>query len=213
MITALHMAHEGAVVSIVGSGPTATEYLKHKHDVSIGVNGAAKLGVKFDYFMCGDDKSPTFDWFKIDCAKTRVIAKIIAACDTFLYPEDKFNSLHRITVPAAKQASVKLPPPVWPHFTFMYRWFKMDRLKKDANYLMFGGTISCCAVQLAYMMGASKVILYGCGFNSIGQHYFYQANKPGCISRSQRDTMTTVLNEMQKRGMKVQIIGNTTLKQ
>jgi hypothetical protein len=209
MIKALHGIHKGETIAVVGSGPTAIEF-KNQH-LSIGVNGAAKLGKRFDYFMCGDARSSAFDWFNIDCSRVRVIAKLTAAPDKILYPIDLFQDIKRTAVITAKQSSVKLPPPVEPHLTFMYRWYKSDRLKSDMNYLMFGGTISCCAVQLAYLMGATKIVLYGCGFNSVGRHYFYHTPRPGSISASQRAVMNAVISEIRKRGVQFQIVGETTL--
>lgn len=211
MIKTLHNIHVGASIAVVGSGPTAINFVESKTDISIGVNGAAKLGKHFNYFMCGDVKSPTYDWFNIDCSNVRVIAKMIASSDKTLYPVDLFPNIARVAVVTAKQNTVKLPCPVEPHRTFTYKWYKLDRLKKDMNYLMFGGTISCCAVQLAYVMGASRIVLYGCGFTSVGNHYFYHTRRPGSISESQRATMSTVINEVRKRGVKVEIVGNTTL--
>ena len=211
MIKSLHHAHDGAAISIVGSGPTAIDFNKSKSDISIGVNGAAKLGKKFDYFMCGDAKSSAYDWFSIDCSRVRIIAKLTAAPDKILYPVELFPNIKRMAVITAKQSTVSLPPPVKPHLTFMYKWYKPDRLKKDMNYLMFGGTISCCAVQLAYVMGASKIILYGCGFTNTGRHYFYHTQRPGTISDSQRTVMTAIINEIRKRGVRVEAVGNTTL--
>jgi hypothetical protein len=216
MIKSLYNIHKGATIAVVGSGPTATSYTHNKVDVSIGVNGAAKFyshpgAAKFDYFMCGDVKSSTFDWFSIACSRVRVIAKLTAASDKILYPDRLFPDIKRDAVPTAKQNSVILPPPVKPHLTFMYKWWKPDRLKRDMNYLMFGGTISCCAVQLAYIMGAAKIVLYGCSFTSTGNHYFYHTRRPGTISDSQRTVMSTVVGEIKKRGIRIEIVGHTTL--
>jgi hypothetical protein len=211
MIKSLYDVHKGAAIAIVGSGPTAVDFTHNKCDISIGVNGAAKLGEKLDYFMCGDSRSSLFDWFRIDCSKIRVIAKITAAQDRILYPDELFPHIVRAAVSTPKQNSIELPKPVEPHITFMYRWFKPDRLKKDMNYLMFGGTISCCAVQLAYIMGASKIVLYGCCFNSTGRHYFYNTRRPGSISDNQRVVMNTAIGEIKNRGVEFKIVGDTML--
>jgi hypothetical protein len=210
MIKSLHGIHKGETIAIVGSGPTATRFLGQE-STSIGVNGAAKLGKRFKYFMCGDARSPHFDWFSIDCSAVRIIAKLTAAPDKILYPLELFPDIKRVAVATAKQNTVKLPSPVEPHRTFMYKWYKPERLKEDMNYLMFGGTISCCAVQLAYLMGASRIVLYGCGFTSIGRHYFYQTRRPGSISDSQRTVMNAIISEIRKRGVQFQIVGETTL--
>jgi hypothetical protein len=211
MIKSLYDIYKGSTIAIVGSGPTATEFIKKENEIAIGVNGAAKLGKLFDYFMCGDAQSSSFDWFNINCSRVRIIAKLTAAPDRILYPVELFPNIKRIAVQTIKQNSLDLPLPVKPHLTFLYKWYSSDRLKRDMNYLMFGGTISCCAIQLAYVMGATKIVLYGCGFNNVGRHYFYYTNKPGSISDRQRGVMNTVINELKGRGVKFEIIGNTTL--
>ena len=211
MIKALHNIHKGATIAVVGSGPTAIDFVKSESTISIGVNGAAKLGKRFDYFICGDVRSSVFDWFSIDCSKTRVIAKLTASLDNILYPTALFPDIKRVAVATTKQSSVKLPPPIEPHLTFEYRWYKPKRLKKDMNFLMFGGTISCCAVQLAYIMGAAKIVLYGCNFTNTGKHYFYHTHRPGTISTSQRTVMNAVIKEIREHGIQFKFIGNTML--
>ena len=211
MIKALHGVHKGATIAVVGSGPTATEFLKGRADISIGVNGAAKLGKRFDYFMCGDAKSSCFDWFNVECSKIRIIAKLTAALDKILYPLELYPDIKRIAVTTPRQGTVKLPPPAVPHLTFMYKWYKPQRLTNDMDFLMFGGTISCCAVQLAYLMGAAKVVLYGCGFGGSRQHYFYRTRRVGTVSESQRSVMNAVIKDLRERGVRFEIVGDTTL--
>ena len=82
------------------------------------------------------------------------------------------------------------------------------------NFLMFGGTISCCAVQLAYIMGAKEIELYGCNFHhSRRSHYFYSAGQGqiGRVRSSQRETMDKLLKEVRAKGVKVSIFGPTRL--
>jgi hypothetical protein len=211
MIKSLYKIHDNKTIAVVGSGPTAVDFLHSSADISIGVNGAAKLGKKFDYFMCGDVRSSSYDWFEVDCSRVRIIAKLTASLDKILYPLDIFPDIERAAVITTKQHTLNLPVPIEPHLTFVYKWHKPGRLQQDMNFLMFGGTISCCAVQLAYIMGASKIVLYGCNFTSRGKHYFYSTRRPGSISDSQRTVMNTVINEVKERGVQIQIIGETTL--
>lgn len=212
MIGLLRNIHDGATIGVVGSGPSAVGFTKNGLDATIAVNGAAKLNHSFDYFLCGDSASSKCDWFRIDCAKVRVIAKLTAGLDEILYPPGLFPGLHRVSVPVTKQNSVKLPCPLWPHLTFMYDRYKLQKINKEMNCLMFGGTISCCAVQLAYIMGASTIVLFGCEFSNPKQHYFYKANRAGTIADNQRRIMNEVLRELKKRGVRFRIIGDTTLR-
>jgi len=184
-------------------------------DVTIAVNGSAFLGHKFDYFLCGDKNAHTKDWFDVDCSYVRVIAKIVASMDKILYPAERFPDLERLAVPQHEQHRVKsLPDPVPPHITFRYRWYVEGRMTRDLDYLMFSGTISCCAVQLAYIMGAKAVELYGCNFHhGKRSHYFYDASvgQVGRVRPSQREIMDKLLKEVRGLGMKVTIFGPTRL--
>jgi len=215
MLDRLRRRHCGDTVSIVASGPSAD--LFKDGAVTIGVNGAAFLKHKFDYFLCGDKNSYTKDWFSIDCSYVRVIARLVASMDRILYPDDKFPSLERLAVPQHEQRRIKhLPEPVPPHLTYKYLWYGKGRLNEDVNFLMFSGTISCCAVQLAYIMGAKKIELYGCDFHhSRRSHYFYES-KQGQVGRvrpSQREIMDKMLKEVMDKGVKVSIFGQTRLTQ
>lgn len=216
MLHLLHNLHTNKSASIVASGPSAKKY-NGSTDISIGVNGAAFLGKKFDYFLCGDNNAHKYSWFKEKCSDVRVISRLVASMDYQLYPED-FDIVRR-SVPQHKQRLVQdLMCPVYPHIIFNYRWYGLGRLgKKDRlvlpNYLMFSGTISCCAVQLAYLMGCSEVHLYGCGFTGRRKkHYFYNNNeKVGNIVKSQFETMQKCLKEVRSLGMKVYIHGKSKL--
>jgi hypothetical protein len=216
MIELLKNKHEGKSASIIASGPSAGLY-DGTTDISIGVNGAAYLGKHFDYFLCGDKNSHKFDWFKINCSDHRVVAKLCASNDYQLYPKEFNSIIERKSVASHQQKKLaSLICPVYPHYIFTYRWFKRNHLHKNNNYLMFRGTISCCAVQLAYIMGCTEIHLYGCTFKGsrkVSDHYFYDnKQKKGIVSKSQREVMEICLSEVIALGVKVYIHGNSTLK-
>lgn len=222
MLELLHGAHLGQSASIVASGPSATRF-DGSTAISIAVNGAAYLERRFDYFLCGDHNSHRFGWFRINCADVRIISKLVASLDYQLYPKQFDDIIDRIAVPAHRQRRVqKLISPVFPHFFFNYRWYRKGRLGINhdgerrglPDYLMFTGTISCCAVQLAYMMGCSEIHLYGCTFKRNKQHYFYDTEeKLGNVSDSQFKVMETCLEEVRSLGVKVYIHGKSRLTQ
>jgi hypothetical protein len=213
MLERLRNRHKGDTISIVASGPSAE--LFKRGDVTIAVNGSAFLDYKFDYFLCGDKNAHSKDWFSVDCSYVRVIARIVASMDKILYPDNIFPKLERLAVPQHEQGKVKyLPNPIPPHITFKYRWYTEGRISRDIDYLMFSGTISCCAVQLAYIMGASAVELFGCNFHhSRRLHYFYDAadGQIGRVRPPQREVMDKSLKEVRSLGMKVSIFGPTRL--
>lgn len=214
MLDRLRRRHRGDIISIVASGPSA-DLFKKGADVTIGVNGAAFLKRKFDYFLCGDKNAHTKDWFTVECSYVRVIAKLVASMDEILFPPKKFPNLRRMAVPQHEQRKVRhVPEPVPPHLTFKYKWYAEGRLDEEMGFLMFGGTISCCAVQLSYIMGAREIELYGCDFHhNRRSHYFYDAGQGqiGRVRPSQRETMDRVLKEVREKGVKVSIFGPTRL--
>jgi len=216
MLDRLRKKHSGDIVSVAASGPSA-DLFKKGADITIGVNGAAFLDHKFDYFLCGDKNSYTKDWFTVECSYVRVIARLVASMDIILYPEKKFPNLERLAVPQHEQRKVRhVPEPIPQHLIYSYKWYAEGRLAEDMDFLMFGGTISCCAVQLAYIMGAKEVELYGCDFHhSRRSHYFYNAG-PGQVGRvrpSQCEVMDKLLKEVRDRGVRVSMFGPSRLTQ
>jgi hypothetical protein len=208
MIQSLLDVHQGETVSIVGSGPSADLY-QGGSGVSIGVNGAARLHQHFSYFLYGDRYAYKRDWFRTDCSDVRVAARIVATMDELIYPKADV----RMSVTADNQMMVRgIPDPEPPHKIFNYMRYRPQRLKRTQSSLLFGGTIACCALQLAWIMGASKVIVYGCNFqHSRNSHYFYRSNFTGTVTQSQRDTMQEIINILRNRGLEIHIIGESRL--
>lgn len=210
MISELYNRHQGCRVAVVGSGPTAGLF-RGDCDISIAVNGAALLPHRFAYFMCGDPNSHLNDWFKADCADTRVIADLVATQDRQLYPDNMYYGLLRMAVPQHEHSKLGiLPPPQSPHLIYTYRAFNGDRLAKTNTYLMYGGTISCCALQLAWVMGAAIVDIYGCPFTHGSGSYFYHSSYVGAVSGSQLRVMQEVIDRL-RESININIIGRSKL--
>ena len=74
---------------------------------------------------------------------------------------------------------------------------------------MAGATISGQAVQLAYLMGAARVDLYGCSFSQSTskkpEHYFYQAalDHIGAVEKRQVEAMDRLLSLMRGQGVRI----------
>lgn len=188
-------------ISVVGSAPSASRF--HGSDYSIAVNGAALLPHKFNIFMCGDKSSSSRSWFYAAKSSKRVIADIIAAQDIYLYPDaNAVKDVHHS----------KLPKPSVPHEIYSYKPYRPNIVKTKPDYLMYGGTISCCAAQLSYYLGASTIKLFGCEFSKErANHYFYKDAHTGNIFDSMRLTMDKVLQEIRDHGVRIEIIGRTYL--
>ena len=211
MLKQLHRKFPQSEIAIIGSGPSAKQF-SGQGDVSIAVNGAALLEHQFDFFLYGDRKAPEREWSKVDCAQTRVVAHHVAATDELLYPKGKYPDLERVAKPQSVD-QIQLPPPVAPHLHFQYEAFELGKVSRNNNFLMYGGTISCCAVQLAFMLGAKRVLLFGCEYSHQTASYFRFLQHTGSISDDQRNVMNLTLAKLRQVGVAVAAFGKTTLEQ
>jgi len=211
MINKLANRHSGSTVAIIGSAPSVSMY-GGGYGVDVAVNGAALLGRKFTYFLYGDKNSHNRSWFTVNCSQIRIGARIVASYDKILYPPDLYPNLDRLSVPSHHQKKVlHIPNPIEPHLLFNYKWYKPNRLSLKNNFLMHCGTISCCACQLAYIMGASELHLYGCSFTHEHGSYFYNDKHKGSIRSTQIEVMDSLLGELIKKGIIIRIFGPTKL--
>ena len=225
MIRQLYDIHRGRTIAVVASGPTATAFDPQDSDYAIGVNGAAMLahrGIRLDYFLCGSQHSPSRPWFTVDCARTRIICVRFALHDHYLYPDALYPALARQSYPDDDINAIILPPPAPPHLTYRYTREPTAAFLTGArpfDTVVIGGTIASVAVQLAYLMGATCVKLYGCSFNTqtsqLPQHYFYQtaAGNGGGIDEYQIAAMNRTLAIVRQHGVEVQVIGETALRE
>ncbi len=211
MLDAIRGKHQGSSISIIASGPSAILF-NGSGDVSIGVNGAAVLGRHYNYFLYGDHRSHQNDWFGVRCSDVRIGARIVASMDKIMYPESRFANIERIAVPAHKQyLASTVPEPIAPHLIFKYSTYKPKKVAYNQRSLLCGGTIAGCAVQLAFLMGARQIDLYGCDFTHEYGHYFYQANRTGYVARSQLSIMNQILAEVRDYNIRVRVHGRTKL--
>lgn len=209
MLEQLFQTAPDAEIAIIGSGPSAVRF-DGSADISIAVNGAAMLGATFDFFMYGDRQAPHRSWSTIDCARCRIVAHHVAATDRFLYPDSDFPFLDRsANVQSADQEL--LPAPVPPHLHFQYRPFVVGQISRKNEFLMFGGTIACCAVQLAYAMGASRLKLFGCEFSHRDGDYFKTFSHVGSVSDRQYQTMEATLKAIRNDRVRVTAYGKSIL--
>jgi hypothetical protein len=223
MIQQLYDIHRGKTIAVVGSGPTAAAFDPHDSDHAIGVNGAAMLahrGFYLDYFLCGSQHSPRRPWFVLDCARTRIICVRFALHDRYLYPDEQYPELERQSYPLDDIDEIRLPPPVSPHLTYRYTRDPTAAFlagERPFDKVVIGGTIASVAVQIAYLMGASCVKLYGCVFSKQTsqqpQHYFYRTDTSdrGGVDEVQIAAMNRTLAIVRQHGVQVLVVGETAL--
>lgn len=153
---------------MLGSG-TSLALWRGKEDVAIAVNGAANVKLPYQYFMCGDGRSPQRDWFRASEGRaTRLIAAFLTPYDPILYP----SGTSRLILKACLKFSERyaFTPPLRPRS--QHAWFRYEPrpiaahddliLTREPRPLLHGATISGVALQVALVMGAAEIALYGC---------------------------------------------------
>ncbi len=218
--------HKGKSFAVLGSSPTINLY-RGEQDVSIAVNGSVMCDAveRADYFMAGDKDSAKRGWFEksMDFADSRIIATFIAPFDHLvLSDEEERSELQRLLEDDKVHqrepgGNIKFSPNfrnlVRPHGIFEYADIWEEEICPDQQKLCRGGTISGVACQMALIMGASEVHLYGCSFGTPEQgHYGYNnKNEPGGIRFDHPPTMDYILSRLVEHNVGVYSHGFTKL--
>jgi len=203
--------HKGKSIAIIGSGPSAILY-DEDQDISIGVNGASRLGPHFTYYMCGDSCSDKRDWFFVNCSDVRIIGNVIATMDEIIFPSEMFPKIDRFSVKVLNNPRLKnVPEPIKPHFVFPYQMIYGKTMSKDQKYLYAGATISGCALQMAHIMGSTDIHLYGCDFTHDQGKYFYNTENHGFVRDSQLKEMKSLINKLKDIGLTITVHGDSKL--
>ena len=228
--------HLDKTIAVLGSSPTINLY-QGNEDVSIAVNGSVmcdsvrNIGRKIDYFMCGDRYSPDRQWFResMEICDTRIIPTFIAPFDPIVLPDKSERSfLKRILEKDAgyeRNGNISFSPEFnniqEPHGIFEYADLWEQEIGPNQRKLCRGGTISGVAAQMAMIMGAKEIHLYGCSFGKPGSnlnHYGYDnKGEPGGITNFHPVRMDYILSmivspQTSLREIKVISHGFTTLR-
>lgn len=216
--------HDGARIAILGSAPTIHLYHKEE-DYSIAVNGAIMCVDTSDYFMCGDKISHNHLWFKPSQERggIRIIAAFIAPYDKIVIPNDKErkklknrleNSLiHQREGGGNIRFSPKFRYIQDPNGVFEYADIWEEEICPTQQRLCRGGTISGVAAQMAKVMGAGEIHLYGCPFKTLDKgHYGYDnRGEIGRVGSTQPATMDYILSRLRHHGTKIFSHGESAL--
>lgn len=219
--------HNGARIAVLGSSPTI-RYYESKEDISIAVNGSVNCEPvkRADYFMCGDKESHKRRWFDVSRSSCnhRILATFVAPYDFEVLPdlsersrlvkEIESDEAHLLNAGANIRFSPDFRKVSEDHGIFEYADIWEQEISKGQERLCRGGTISGVAAQMALVMGASEIHLYGCSFgNENGDHYGYDPGKePGNISKTHPVTMDYILSRIMANGVKVFSHGFTNLR-
>lgn len=222
MLATYRDAHAGCAVAVLGSGPTLARFTGQQ-PVAIAVNGAATHGVPYQYFVCGDPASPWREWFygSRRHQARRLVASFVAPRDALLYPRRQTRArlrLQRLPRSLAARLQGSMAPlydyapgarPVPGHGWFQYVAHEFpahpDALRDGLQQgrVLHGATIAGVAVQIAVVMGAAAIHLYGCAMdNDAGGHY----HRPGSVGRTtprQRANFAALLGWVAQAGVAV----------
>ena len=214
--------HSGKSIAVLGSSPTINLY-RGEEDVSIAVNGSVLCdSVRHaDYFLCGDRKSHRRRWFEpsFQIARHRVVPTFVAPYDPVVIPD---SELRRVLVEALraaqhhKQFVHQSLHPSPGHTIFQYAPFWREHtISPSQTRLCSGATIAGVAIQLAFLMGAREIHLYGCSFGTPpGQPHYGYDNKgeAGGIGPHHLPNMNDMISQIISQGTNVYSHGWSSLK-
>ncbi len=196
MLDTLRNLFPGASIAIVGSAPSALLF-NHDEDVTIGVNGAAKLLRPGDYHLSCDETAYRRSWFlDLDESITYIQRAISALHSRRFYPDDvqraglehacdeffarNTNAVKRknddspyvsVNENADLLAAFERTIPDCPLPNRILRAMSVHtRIARTQPRLNVGGTSACVALQLAHVMGAREAHLYGVEFSNVNEH-------------------------------------------
>ncbi len=217
LLDSLRGKHRGQSVAVLGGGPSLGNF-EGRQDVAIAVNGAALLPRRYDYFLCGDESAPKRSWFQASAQwnATRVVSSFVAPWDPLLFPDSETRLRLQAALPLRRTSTAPFyeyepnatvsPPHIW----FQYEHPPVSRFHdlpfdRNAGRFFHGATIAGAAVQLAAVMGAAEIHLFGCDFsNRTGLDYFLPTKEAGGVSSQvQIDSFAKVLRQAEKLGIHV----------
>lgn len=236
MIDIFKDIHQGEKIAVLGSAPSLELYAE-REDCVIAVNGASQINGKYEYFLTGHQTSHLKSWFRTREGVTRIINSMAAVYDPQLYPnEETRNRLIKeyeqsIRHPATpdplyhfNRTFRNLPLPFEPHAFFYYgetgcNKTLSDCISREQKELFAGGTSAGLAVQVAHIMGASEIHLYGCAFDNNaavpyrGDNYFYvpKEGEKGHTDENQRRYIEQIIQIVEQQGVLVFVHGPSRL--
>ena len=218
--------HKKSKIAILGSSPTLELY-ENKEDISIAVNGAPLClseNYKINYFMCGDKDSHDRQWF-LSSEKfnaIRIVSSFVLPYDPIIIPKknERYELQKRLKEFYENEENYinfNLDDYVLDskHGFFHYSRPWNQIISKRQKKISKSATISGVAAQMALIMGAKEIHLYGCSFGDVkNKHYYYDSKgEPGGIKLWQPVVMDFILYQMIKK-YNIEIIahGETTLR-
>lgn len=170
-------------VSIVACGDSAKEWIPRGH--TLGCNDAGKWGKPFDSLVICN-RPPNFDQDRL-----RII--------TSSKPKNFYS--HKSNWAYAFPGWKKIRLSQW-NGNFTPR---MDKFPLEERYCYYSNTISFIALSLAYQLGATEIIMWGCDFVN---HKLFNSDNPETAKEVNRHM--ELIKCFNDRGVKVWLGANGT---
>lgn len=222
MLAAYLGAHRGETIAVLGSGPSLASFAG-REPIAIAVNGAAACDVPYRYFTCGDIEAPQREWFygSRRHRARRIVASFLAPSDEVLFPSALTRARLRLArLPRMVQARLQssLDPlydyrpsvsPASGHGWFRYYEREFPTSEEElraclgAERLAHGASIAGVAVQLALLMGAGAIQLYGCSMDNDAGDNYHLPGSSGRTTPLQRENFQRLLSWVRGAGVSV----------
>ncbi|MBR9683744.1 hypothetical protein GOV03_04355 [Candidatus Woesearchaeota archaeon] len=246
MLDQLKDLYHNKSIAVLGSAPSV-KLFNHQEHRAIGVNGAGCLLTDNDFFFSGDQIAYQRSWFtELPDEVTCILLPTAAIYSPKFYPNDEVrNSLIQVyesymdrhpeevfwkegqgircVLPGNEYIDdffSQIVEPAKPHL-ILRDISTTELISRDQKLINFGGTSACMALQIAYVMGAREIHLYGIEFSNPvepdspyqGDNYFYtpKEGETGMTGWSQRIVMDYVIEEIIQQGTPVISHGPTNL--
>jgi len=191
-------------VYVLGSGPKGNEHIGriNKGYFVIAVNQAIDIeGVHKSIWLCADRTLPDKQWFR-------------NAADELIKSNHPLDDVESPTPVFDSGYLLEQYPDV--PYTFDHgRSITKPPYRPEPGVLRGGGTIACQAVQLAYWLGARRIIL--CGVDMMGDRYFDGGHTDNLQTKFGKTWQATkwfnlVIYNLDRMGCKVSSLSETKLK-
>lgn len=247
MLESIRDIHAGKVFAVLGSAPSVRKFSR-KEEIVIGVNGASQLLVRHDYFLSMYKGAHHRSWFQtIERGVSHILRPHSALYSRHLYEDDRFreslissNECFMDRYPLQTKREIisgrvvrfvskeyepepnrlcQFPAPKEPHI-ILREVDPKQRIHKRMTKVSPGGTSACTAIQVAFVMGASEIHLYGVEFTNHtsdnhlnGTNYFYdtKVEEGGRTTTSHLFDADRCILEIRDRGVPVYSHGPTKL--
>jgi hypothetical protein len=190
--------HPNSIIAVCGSGPTVTQFT-HEEDFAIALNGAMMIKQPFEYFAAFDRRIKDKPYFHSKPHVTRLLGSNIAPCCKLCYPS---NIDREITLGSTVLETNVTREPDEPHcrwdFEFATETMNISTIRhkyKGKHILYSSNSIAGPGFQLAYLMGAKEIHLYGIG---LMHHDYFEGHCEPSLSKDFKDCSAVALNRLIK---------------